>query len=136
MAGSRRFGSRRGSEMIEGALAMMVFAVILAAIMELGFTGFVSNSVAFAAERAARYASVRGSTSGHPAAVADIQATAQSYAAPLSSSALTVNVTWSPNNHPGSTVQVQVCYSIAPLLLPISSHGMTLQSTASQTITQ
>jgi Flp pilus assembly protein TadG len=114
----------------------MLFAILIAGIMELGFTGLVSNSVAFAAQRAARYAAVRGSGSGHAATASDIQSTALSYAAPLNSNALTVTVTWTPNNNPGSTVQVKVVYNYTPRLLPLSSTALKFQCTASQTITQ
>jgi Flp pilus assembly protein TadG len=120
--------------MVESALAMLVFAVLVAGIMELGLTLFVTNSIAFAAQRAARYASVRGSSSGHAASIAEIQANARSYAAPLSSGGLAVAVTWSPDNTPGSTVLVKVSYSLRPLLL--SSGGLTVESMARQTIAQ
>ncbi len=122
--------------MVESALAMLVFAVVLAGIMDLGFTGFVSNAVLFAAQRAARYAAVRGSSSGHVAAVSDIQAIAQGYAAPLAANALTVQVSWTPDNHPGSTVRVQVSFTFKPALVPVSAGPLTLQGTASQVITQ
>jgi Flp pilus assembly protein TadG len=122
--------------MVESALAMLVFAVLVAGVMELGLVLFVSNSIAFAAQRAARYASIRGNASGHPATVGDIQANAQSYATPLANGALSVAVSWTPNNTPGSTVQVSVSYSIRPLLLPLSPGMLTLQSTARQTIAQ
>jgi Flp pilus assembly protein TadG len=131
-----RFGARRGSAMIESALALLVLATLMAGIMELGLAGLISSSVAFAAQRAARYASVRGSGSGHPATTADIQATAQSYAGPLATGALKVTVTWTPNNNPGSTVLVKVSYDIKPSMLPVASGLLTLQSSARQTITQ
>jgi Flp pilus assembly protein TadG len=127
---------RRGAAMIEDALAMMVFAVLVAGIMELGFTGLVANTVSFAAQRAARYASVRGSSSGHVAAAPDVQAAAVQYATPLNSSALTITVTWAPNNNPGSTVKVQVAFALLPSLMPIARSGLTLKATACQTIVQ
>ncbi|MEO8594341.1 MAG: TadE/TadG family type IV pilus assembly protein [Candidatus Solibacter sp.] len=136
MATARKSGSRRGATLVESALALMVFGVLMAGVMELGFTGFIDSSVTFAAQRAARYAAVRGSGSGHPATVADIRAIAQSYAAPLSTAYLTVTTTWTPNNNPGSTVLVTVSYAIRPALLPISAGVLTLQSAARQTITQ
>lgn len=131
-----QLGSRRGAALVESALAMLVLGILIAGIMELGLAGLISNTVAFAAQRAARYASVRGSGSGHPAAVADIQATAQAYAAPLSPGSLTVTVTWTPNNNPGSTVLVTVAYAIKPSLLPVDGGILTLQNSARQTITQ
>jgi Flp pilus assembly protein TadG len=120
--------------MVESAMVLLVFAVLLAGIMELGFTTLISNSVSFAAQRAARYASVRGAGSGHPAQTSDIQAIAQSYAAPLNPGGLTVNVTWTPNNSPGSTVLVTVSYGIK--MLPISSSNVTFTGKALQTIAQ
>jgi Flp pilus assembly protein TadG len=122
--------------MIEGALVFMVFAVLVAGIMELGVIGFAANAVTFAAHRAARFASLRGSNSGHAATVADIQATAIAYAAPLNSANLTVSVSWVPNNQPGNSVQVRVAYSIRPSVLPLSAGAMTLQATARARIVQ
>lgn len=130
----RRHSSSRGTAMVESAMVLLVFAVLLAGIMELGFTTLISNSVSFAAQRAARYASVRGSSSGHPAQLSDIQAIAQGYAAPLNPNGLTANVTWTPNNNPGSTVLVTVSYGIK--ILPMSSGTITFTGKALQTITQ
>jgi Flp pilus assembly protein TadG len=122
--------------MIESALAILVLGIMIAGIIELGLAGMISNTVAFAAQRAARYASIRGSGSGHPAAVSDIQATALAYASPLAAGGLTVTVTWTPNNNPGSTVLVTVAYAIKPSMLPVDAGILTLQSSARQTITQ
>jgi Flp pilus assembly protein TadG len=132
----RRFGSRRGGTMIESALVFMVFAVMMAGIMELGVIGFAGNSVAFAAHRAARFGSLRGAASGHPATVADIQASATAYAAPLNPANVQVSVTWLPDNQPGSSVQVTVAFAIQPAVLPISATPLTLRSTARARIVQ
>ena len=128
--------SRRGATLVEGALVFLVFAVLVAGIMELGVVGFAGNAVTYAAHRAARFGSLRGSGSGHAATIADIQASATACAAPLSPSNLTVTVTWLPDNHPGSTVQVTVTYAIKPSVLPLDAHLLTLQSTARQRIAQ
>ena len=128
--------SRRGGTLVEGALVFLVFAVLIAGIMEVGVVGFAANAVTFAAHRAARFASLRGGDSGHPATVADIQASAVSYAAPLNSGNLSVNVQWAPDNRTGSSVQVTVSYDLRPSILPLSAHFLTLQSTASQLIAQ
>lgn len=131
-----RFASQRGSTLIESTLVLLSFAVLLGGIMEVGFTGMVSNSVSFAAQRAARYASVRGSSSGHAALTSDIQTVAQQYASPLNPSSLTVAVTWTPNNSPGSTVQVQVSYAFKPAILPLDGNALTLTGTSNQLIVQ
>jgi Flp pilus assembly protein TadG len=122
--------------LVESAFALLTLALMMAGVMELGLVGFASNSVSFAAQRAARYAAVRGSGSGHAATAADIRNTALSYSTPLSAASITVTVTWTPNNNPGSTAQVAVAYSFRPALLPVSAGTLTLRSTARQTITQ
>ena len=127
---------RRGSTLVESALALASFAILLAGIMEVCLALFVANFVTFAAQRAARYASVRGSASGHAASLADVQGVAQQNAAPLSAGSVTINVTWTPDNKPGSTVQVQVSFAFKPSILPLDGNALTLQSTARQTIVQ
>jgi Flp pilus assembly protein TadG len=131
-----RFGSRRGSAMVEGALVFLVFAVLMAGVLELGVVGFAANSVSFAAHRAARFASLRGSTSGRAATVDDIRASARTAAAPLNTANLTVNVSWTPSNSPGGSVQVTVAYALRPALLPLSLTPLTLQSIARARILQ
>jgi Flp pilus assembly protein TadG len=126
----------RGVAMIEGALVFMVFAVLIAGIMELGILGFAANAVTFAAHRAARFASVRGSTSGHAATAADVRAVANSYASPLNPSNLTVTVTWLPDNTPGNSVEVTVAYALCPAVLPLSAQALSLRSTARQRVLQ
>ncbi len=132
----RNSGSRRGGTLVEGALVFLVFAVLMAGIMELGVVGFAVNAVTFSAHRAARFGSLRGGASGRPATISDIQASATSYAAPLNASNLRVDVDWLPNNQPGSSVQVTVSYSIRPAVLPLSATSLTLQSTARARIVQ
>jgi Flp pilus assembly protein TadG len=131
-----RSRNRRGTTLVESAMALLVFAVMLAGIMELGVVGFAFNSVSFAAQRAARYAAVRGSASGHPASESQVRATALSYSAPLKSEATRVTVTWTPDNHPGSTVAVTVAYDFTPWLLPLSHEVLTVAGTARQAVTQ
>ena len=133
--GARRIG-RRGSTLIESTMVLLSFVVLMGGMMEVGFTGLISNSVSFAAQRAARYASVRGSASGHAATAADIQTIARQYATPLNTNALTVTVTWTPNNSPGSTVQVAVSYAITPVFLPLAGGPLTLTGTARQLVVQ
>jgi Flp pilus assembly protein TadG len=117
-------------------MVLLSFAVLVGGMMEVGFAGMITNTVSFAAQRAARYASVRGSASGHAATAADIQAVARQYATPLGASGLTVNVTWTPNNAPGGTVQVAVSYAIRPVFLPLSAGALTLTGTARQIVVQ
>jgi Flp pilus assembly protein TadG len=122
--------------MLEGALVMTTFVVLLVGSMDFGRLGFAYNSVTYAAHQAARFAATSGSASGHAASVATIQANADSNLLGLDASKLTISVTWTPNNNPGSQVQVVVSYGFQPLVIPISSTSLTLKSTAVDIITQ
>jgi Flp pilus assembly protein TadG len=122
--------------MLEGALVMTTFVIILIGCMDFGRLGFTYNSVTYAAHQAARFAATNGSGSGHAASVATIQANADNNLIGLSATGLTVAVTWIPNNNPGSQVQVVVSYSFKPLVVPITSSSLVLKSTAVDIITQ
>jgi Flp pilus assembly protein TadG len=122
--------------MIESALVTTTFLFLLMGIADFGRMGYAYNSIAFAAHRAARWACTQGSSSGHPATAAAIQADAQANVAALDNTQLAVAVTWTPNNNPGSTVQVAVTYNFKPLLIPVSSTTLKLKSTSTQIITQ
>ena len=127
---------RRGSTLVESALVTTTFLILLVGVFDFGRLGFAYNSITYAAHHAARFAATNGSGSGHPAAAKDIQSNAQSNVVALDTSALTVTVTWTPDNHPGSQVQVAVSYSFRPVLIPISSTSLTLKSTCNETIVQ
>jgi Flp pilus assembly protein TadG len=122
--------------MLEGALVMTTFVILLVGSMDFGRLGFAYSSVTYAAHQAARFAATNGSASGHAASVATIQANADSNLLGLNAAQLTVSVTWTPNNNPGSQVQVVVSYGFQPLVVPISSTSLTLKSTAVDVITQ
>lgn len=127
---------RRGSTMIEGALVMTTFVILLIGAMDFGRMGFAYSSITFAAHQAARFAATNGSASGHAATAATVQSNANSNLLGLNPGSLSVSVTWSPNNNPGSQVQVLVSYGFQPLVVPISSSAVTLKSTAVDIITQ
>lgn len=122
--------------MIESAVVAVVFLVLLTGIVEFARLGFAYNEVSYAAQSAARYAAVRGASSGHPASASEVQEVAESFMAGLDNSNVTVAATWTPDNNPGSTVQVVVHYTFATILLPISRQPFTLTTTARALITQ
>ena len=61
---------------------------------------------------------------------ASIQDYVQSIAIGLSSNQLNVNTTWSPDNKPGSAVQVTVAYTFVPLSYRAITRSLNLSSTA------
>jgi Flp pilus assembly protein TadG len=135
--GRARSHTRRGSTLVESSVVAVVFLLLLTGTMEVARLGFAYNEVSFAAQSAARYASVSGSSSGHVATAAGIQSVAETYTGALDNTQVTVTTTWSPNNNPGSTVQVKVSYNFATVLVPLSPAGaLTVQTTASSIITQ
>jgi Flp pilus assembly protein TadG len=127
---------RRGSSMLEAALMMTTFVILMVGVIDFGRLGYTYNSITYAAHQAARFASTNGSASGHTASAANIQANVQGNMVGLDAAKLTVSVTWTPNNNPGSSVKVVVSYGFLPLVVPISSTGLTLKSTAVDIITQ
>jgi Flp pilus assembly protein TadG len=122
--------------MIESAMAASVFLLLVVGILEGGRLGFACNSVSYAAHRAARFAAVRGSASGHPVTAADVTAEARALVVALDPANFSVTTVWTPDNHPGSTVRVTVSYGFRTLLIPMSANLMTLATTSGQRITQ
>jgi Flp pilus assembly protein TadG len=135
-SGAIRWPNPRGSTLIESSIVAVVFLLLLTGIMEFGRLGFAYNEVSFAAQCAARYAAVRGSASGHPAAASDVQATAEAYTGALDNTKVTVTTTWTPNNSPGGTVKVKVSYKFATVLVPLAATTLSVQTTACAIITQ
>ncbi|MGY8996203.1 MAG: TadE/TadG family type IV pilus assembly protein [Alphaproteobacteria bacterium] len=95
-----------GVTAIEFSLIVPVFLLIIYGIMELGRLLFVYNSLGHAVYEGSRYAIVRGSESAAPATTSQIEAQVQAYATSLDPSLLNVNVTFDPDNSPGSTVVI------------------------------
>jgi Flp pilus assembly protein TadG len=122
--------NQRGSAMIELAITLMGFLLMSLGVMEFGLAVYANNKVISSAQDAARWASVRGSQNATPATAASIQDYVQSIAIGLSSNQLNVNTTWSPNNKPGSAVQVTVAYTFVPLSYLAITRSLNLSSTA------
>ena len=133
---TRRLGAQRGSSMVETSIIASALLLLLVSIADIGRLGLAYNLVSFATQRGARYAAVRGSSSGHPAAASDVQTEVQSYINALDFTKLTVTTTWTPDNHPGSTVKVKSTYGFRPLLIPMSSSVVTFETTCQQAIVQ
>jgi Flp pilus assembly protein TadG len=133
---SRSRVAQRGSSMVESSIVAVVLLLLLTSVTEFGRIGFAYNLVSFATHRAARYAAVRGSASGHPATTTDVQTEVQSFINALDLTKLTVTTTWTPDNKPGSTVTVRTTYGFQSILIPMSSSTVTVATTCVQTIIQ
>ena len=124
----------RGSTIVETALSLTVFLMILFATMDLGRMVFAFNFVSYAAREATRYAMVRGTK--NPTDAAGLTTFVKSEAIGLDRSAITVTPTWTPDHTPGSTVQVKVSYSFQPIAPYMPAGPFTLSSTSKMLISQ
>lgn len=114
----RRARRQRGGALVEFAVTLPIFLALLLGIVGMGWALFTYDFLASSASRAARYAIVRGAActswaSACPAGASDIQAYVQSLVpAGINAAAITTTTTWTPDNTPGSSVKVQVSYTI------------------------
>ena len=100
-----------GSTLVEFAMVAPIFFVLVFALVELGLAVWQKNSVASDVREAARYAAVRGTTSGRTATPESV-ATYIKKKSSLDTAAMRVYTTWSPNKKPGSIVTVSVAHNV------------------------
>ncbi len=129
----RRRASERGSGLVEGALCFSSFLFITFGVMEFAMAIYAYNFCNYAAEDAARWVSTRGANYPTPASAASVQTYVTNEAIGLTS-APTVTTTWTPNNSPGSVVQVTVTYTVIPLTGVTLHANFQVSSTAQMVI--
>ncbi|HUY28669.1 MAG TPA: TadE/TadG family type IV pilus assembly protein [Candidatus Binataceae bacterium] len=100
----------RGQATTEFAIVAAVFLTLLLGMIEFSCAMYAYDFVSYASSQTARYAMVHGSTSLSPVQQSDLQTYVQGLATGLNSSRLSASATWTPNNQPGSIVQVTVTY--------------------------
>ena len=106
--------ARRGSAMVEFSMVFMILLTLVMGVFEMGRTIWNYNTIAYAARQASRYASVRSSlgASGYSGTPNPIDTVVHANAPGLDPSLLTVTKTWTPNNSPGSRVEITVSYPL------------------------
>jgi Flp pilus assembly protein TadG len=121
----------RGASTIEFAFASLLFFLVTFGTIEFGWAVYNYNALAMAVRDGARWASVRGTTSGHPATDADIQNRVVSESLiPLSTSNVTVSPAAS-SRKPGASVTVAIAWTYAglvPNLMPFTTIAMHSQT--------
>ena len=122
--------------MIEGALVMLVFLVMIFGLMDFGRMVWSYTMISHGAREATRYAMVRGTSSGHPATKSEIQGIVTSRSPGLDTSHTTSDVTFTPDQSPGSTVKVVVTYNFYPIAPYIPIGAITMKSTSQMVIYQ
>ncbi len=115
---SRRWARQRGNAMIESALTAVLLFMLIFGIVGFGRAIWAYGWVSHAAREATRWAAVRGSESGRAAAASDVTNFVSQQLAGLTNNNNELNVatTWSPNNSPGSFVQVTVQYTCTQIV--------------------
>lgn len=121
--------------MVESALAFTTFLFMVFGVMEFGRAVWMYNSLTYLAHEGARYACVRGNSSGQAATTSDVSAYVKSVAVGVAPSALLVTTTYLPNNNPGSAVKVTVQYAFS-FVAPFIGTGIPMRGTSQMTITQ
>lgn len=120
---------------MEFALAGPVFLSLVLGVMTVSHASFVDTQLTYAARSAARWASVRSSTSGAAATSTSVETFARSQAIGITpTSGITVTTTWPAGNTVGNPVDVVVNYNFAPMLKGFLNDTMTLSAKASHTI--
>lgn len=107
----RLLRDRSGLAFVEFGILATIFFTLTFAIIDFGMMMWLNNTVEHVAAEGARYAAVRGA--GKPSPVTESQVTTyvQDRADGIPAADMTINVTWDPNNNPGSTVTVLVTYN-------------------------
>ncbi len=126
-----------GTALIEFGLVMVVFFMFVFGVMDFGRALYTYHFVSNAACEATRYAIVRGSSSTDPVTASDIANYVKSRA-PLGidPNSLTVSTTWSPDDHPGSSVRVQVSDNFRFRNPLVPSYRITLSDASQMVISQ
>jgi Flp pilus assembly protein TadG len=108
----------RGAVAVEYALCLPYLLAFIYGIVEISHFAFLRTTVANVARDAVRYAIVHSSISAQPLGATDISSYANSELTSLglASAGNGVTVTYSPDNSPGSTVQVQISYPFTPFM--------------------
>ncbi|MEP7305997.1 MAG: TadE/TadG family type IV pilus assembly protein [Acidobacteriota bacterium] len=123
-----------GQELVEFALASLVFLMTIFGTLEFGLAVWQYNMVSNLAQEGARWASVRGSTSSMGQAVeADVRTFVQGRSAGINPDVVT---TPALVGVPGSTFSVTVTANFSPLTQLIPLSVMQLTSTASMVVSR
>lgn len=130
----RRF--KTGHSYVEFSVSAVPLLLFLFGTINFALAVYAYNFTSYVAREATRYAAVRGSSSPTPAAAADVRNFVLAEAHGLDNSNLNVTTTWSPDNKPGSVVQVQVQYKFVFNMFLVKLSPVNLTSTSKMVITQ
>ncbi len=130
-----RLGEDDGGAVLEVALVMPVFLLMVVGAMQLAIVLFGSCSASFAVRNAVRYASMHSSTSLSPATTATVQQTITPWlwmGSILGTPTLAVN--WPSGNYVGAPVRVSLTQTYSTVLPYASKPQLTSNCAASRVI--
>jgi Flp pilus assembly protein TadG len=130
----QRRSGQGGSAIIEYALVLSVFFILIYGFLQMCLILFGFNNVTYASRIAVRYAVVHGSTASYTCTSTDISniVTPLLWGAPSGGS--TIVTTWTPNNSPGSTVSIKVAIQYSPKIPFFGNKTFVVGTTAYGTI--
>lgn len=132
---TRRKKGQLGSALIEFALLIPVFMMIVVGIVDLGRAVWAKSSLGYLAGETARYASMHSTRSNDPVTSGDVFKYVEQRAIGLNPEHLTVDTTWVPNNAPGGVVRINLSYDFQFLTPLIPTDQITLTANARRVIT-
>lgn len=144
MQSSRHGIGEKGIALVETAIVLSLFLMMLFGIIDFGRAFYTYNFVSYAARKGTRYAIVRGSAcSGCTASASDVEnyvkkPPPEGIAEPgIDPTKMTVTTTWPDGNkNPRSRVNVQVQYNFQFILPFLPSSGWAMKSTSQMVISQ
>jgi Flp pilus assembly protein TadG len=129
----RLIRDQRGVGIVEFAFIIPIVILLTIGAIEVARAVSVQASINQAAKETVRFASVRGSASGAAATEAELEAMAVQLA-DLTAGSTSADVSWDPDNSPGSVITVDMQTTFTPIALPFGPSDFTFTSTASMTI--
>jgi Flp pilus assembly protein TadG len=132
----RKLGrDRRGSALLEFAfIAPLLFGLTIG-VVDVGRLGLAVSTLSDSATAAARFASVHGNESAVTVSTQQVVDFTRNRIGGLPADSVNVNVTWDPDNSPGSKVTVSVVYQFGFLVDPLIPIGpLTLERSSTVTI--
>jgi Flp pilus assembly protein TadG len=130
----RRKRAQAGQSLTELSIALVLFLVMVFGVIDAARLIYAYNAVSVSAREGVRWAAVRGGASGRPVSEADVQAFVQSKTVGVPA---TVDVSWLPDNQPGSAVVVTVTDRFAPIApFPLVPKTINLTSTSRMVISR
>ncbi len=112
-------GDTRGVAVVEFAFIAPILMMLTLGILDVGRAMHALNTMEHTAKEAARYASVRGGASASPASKVEITNFVKNRAIGLDTRRMSVQVSWAPDNSPGSAVVVDIAYDFNSMLVGI-----------------